>query len=95
MQPLKKSSPVAPELKDKIIAAGKRVLRIESESVADLMDRIDSTFVDVVSLLDDCPGHLVVLGIGKSGLVGTENRRDLLQHRPVGGIPSRGGGQSW
>ena len=39
MQPLKKSSPVAPELKDKIIGAGKRVLRIESESVADLMDR--------------------------------------------------------
>ncbi len=70
MQPLKKSSPVAPELKDKIIAAGKRVLRIESESVADLIDRIDSNFVDVVSLLDDCPGHLVVLGIGKSGLVG-------------------------
>jgi arabinose-5-phosphate isomerase len=70
MQPLKKSSNVSPELKDKIIAAGKRVLRIESESVSDLMDRVDSTFVDVVSLLDDCPGHLVVLGIGKSGLVG-------------------------
>jgi len=67
MQPLKKS---LPELKNKIIEAGKRVLRIESESVADLIDRIDQTFVDVVSLLDECPGHLVVLGIGKSGLVG-------------------------
>ena len=70
MQPLKKSSSVPPELKDKIIEAGKRVLRIESESVSDLMSRIDQTFVDVVSLLDDCPGHLVVMGIGKSGLVG-------------------------
>ena len=67
MQPLKKSSP---ELTNKIIEAGKRVLRIESESVADLIGRIDQTFVDVVSLLDECPGHLVVLGIGKSGLVG-------------------------
>jgi len=70
MQPLKKFSPVAPELQQKIIDAGKRVLRIESESVADLIDRIDQTFVDVVSLLDACPGHMVVMGIGKSGLVG-------------------------
>ena len=70
MQPLKKSSPISPELKNKIIEAGKRVLRIESESVADLMDRIDSTFVDVVALIDACPGQLVVMGIGKSGLVG-------------------------
>lgn len=70
MQPLKKTSPISRELKEKIIEAGKRVLRIESESVADLIDRVDQTFVDVVSLLDDCPGHLVVLGIGKSGLVG-------------------------
>ncbi|NIQ03015.1 MAG: KpsF/GutQ family sugar-phosphate isomerase [Nitrospinaceae bacterium] len=70
MQPLKKSSAISPELQAKIIEAGKRVLRIESESISDLIPRIDQTFVDVVALLDDCPGHLVVMGIGKSGLVG-------------------------
>lgn len=53
-----------------IIDAARRVLRIESESVAGLIDRIDDTFAEVVKLLDQNRGHTIITGVGKSGLIG-------------------------
>lgn len=55
---------------DGIIASAKRVLTIESEAIAALVQRLDNTFVQVVNLLNECKGHVVVTGIGKSGLIG-------------------------
>ncbi len=52
-----------------IIATAQRVLSIESQAVAGLESRIDSQFVEVVRHLDQC-NHLVVTGVGKSGLIG-------------------------
>lgn len=53
-----------------IIDSAKRVLKIESEAVAALIDRINGNFVRVVEELIACQGRVVVTGMGKSGLIG-------------------------
>jgi arabinose-5-phosphate isomerase len=52
------------------IETAKRVLRIESEAIADLVARVDSRFDDAVELLFACQGRIVIAGLGKSGLIG-------------------------
>ncbi len=53
----------------RIIDRGREVLRIESESVASLAERLDATFAEAVRLIDSISGRVVVTGIGKSGNV--------------------------
>jgi arabinose-5-phosphate isomerase len=49
---------------------GKRVLRVEAQSILDLAERIDKNFSQAVELLYHCKGRVVLMGMGKSGLVG-------------------------
>lgn len=53
-----------------IIEEAKRVLRVEAQSLLDLAERIDENFSQAVGLLYRCKGKVVVMGMGKSGLVG-------------------------
>jgi arabinose-5-phosphate isomerase len=48
----------------------KRVLKIEADAVAALIDRVDERFVQAVTLILNCKGRVVVTGMGKSGLIG-------------------------
>ncbi len=48
----------------------KRVLRIEAEAIAALINRIDDRFEQAVNMILDCEGRVVVTGMGKSGLIG-------------------------
>jgi len=48
----------------------KKVLRIEAEAVAALIDRIDDNFDQAVEMILNCEGRVVVTGMGKSGLIG-------------------------
>ena len=57
------------EADSRIIDRGREVLRIESESVASLSERLDATFAEAVRLIDSISGRVVVTGIGKSGNV--------------------------
>jgi arabinose-5-phosphate isomerase len=52
------------------LETAKRVLRVESEAIASLIDRLDARFEKAVELLHACKGRVVVTGLGKSGLVG-------------------------
>jgi arabinose-5-phosphate isomerase len=52
------------------LETAKRVLRVESEAIASLIDRLDARFESAVELLHSCKGRVVVTGLGKSGLVG-------------------------
>lgn len=45
----------------------RRVLRIESDAICALIDRLDSRFLGAVELILACNGRIVVSGIGKSG----------------------------
>jgi len=70
MDQVKASTQNASEKTESLIARAKRVLQVESESVAGLIDRIDDGFAQVVHALNQCQGHVVVTGMGKSGLIG-------------------------
>ncbi len=52
------------------LVIAKRVLRIEAEAIAGLIDRLDERFEKAVELLYACKGRVVVTGLGKSGLIG-------------------------
>ena len=45
------------------------VLRIESDGILSMIERLDESFVCAVELLRDCHGKVVVTGLGKSGLI--------------------------
>jgi arabinose-5-phosphate isomerase len=53
-----------------IVKEAKRVLNVEAQSILDLIERIDENFSRAVELLYDCRGKVVLMGMGKSGLVG-------------------------
>tara|TARA_B100001250_G_scaffold159127_2_gene136669 strand:- start:798 stop:1775 length:978 start_codon:yes stop_codon:yes gene_type:complete len=48
----------------------RNVIKIESETVNQLSDRIDDNFVEAVIKLFSCRGRVIVIGIGKSGHIG-------------------------
>jgi arabinose-5-phosphate isomerase len=48
----------------------KRVLRIEADAVAALIDRVDEQFEQAIKIILKCRGRVVVTGMGKSGLIG-------------------------
>jgi arabinose-5-phosphate isomerase len=52
------------------LATAKRVLRIEAEAIAGMIERLDERFEKAVELLYQCKGRVVVTGLGKSGLIG-------------------------
>jgi arabinose-5-phosphate isomerase len=48
----------------------REVLKIEAESILQLIDRIDDRFVKAVDIIYQSKGRVIVTGIGKSGLIG-------------------------
>jgi arabinose-5-phosphate isomerase len=52
-----------------VVEKAKRVLRIEAQSILDLAERVDETFLQAIDLLIHCRGKVVLMGMGKSGLV--------------------------
>ena len=55
---------------DKLETLARQVLAIEAAAITQLATRIDDRFVRACRLMLNCPGRIVVLGIGKSGHVG-------------------------
>lgn len=45
------------------------VLRIESDGILSMIERLDESFIRAIELLRDCRGKVVVTGLGKSGLI--------------------------
>lgn len=62
-------------MKDKLTAElstidrAKEVLRIEADSILELIDRIGRNFSIAVEMLYQCKGRVVVTGIGKPGII--------------------------
>jgi KpsF/GutQ family protein len=48
----------------------RNVMKIESDTVKTLSDRVDDKFVEAVMILFSCKGRVIVIGIGKSGHIG-------------------------
>jgi arabinose-5-phosphate isomerase len=52
------------------LEAGRRVLALEAEALAQLARMLDASFTRALDLLAATTGRVVVSGMGKSGLVG-------------------------
>ena len=63
---------LAPLSDQAILAMAGRVLHIESAAVSAAAKHLDDNFVAACRTLLDCPGHVVVTGIGKSGHIGAK-----------------------
>ncbi|HEY5599892.1 MAG TPA: KpsF/GutQ family sugar-phosphate isomerase [Candidatus Manganitrophaceae bacterium] len=53
-----------------ILDEGKRVLKVEAAAISELIQKLDHRFVEAVELCHACRGRIVVIGMGKSGLIG-------------------------
>ena len=53
-----------------IIQKAVEVLKIEADGITKLAQRIDGNFSEMVVLICDSSGRLIIGGIGKSGIVG-------------------------
>jgi arabinose-5-phosphate isomerase len=52
------------------IQRAQEVLRIEAESILNLIDKVDENFSKAVDTICNSKGRVIVTGIGKSGLIG-------------------------
>jgi len=52
-----------------VINQAKKVLAIEAEAIQTLLEKIDDNFTRAVDLLDQCRGKVIVIGMGKSGII--------------------------
>ena len=53
-----------------ILEVGRDVLRQEADTVRGLADRTGEDFVECCQVLSKCTGHIIVIGMGKSGHIG-------------------------
>ncbi|MDR2351428.1 MAG: KpsF/GutQ family sugar-phosphate isomerase [Endomicrobium sp.] len=67
-----------------IFKIAKATLESEAQAVKDQLEHLDSNFEEAVSIIKDCKGHVVVVGLGKSGLIG----RKISATMSSVGIPS-------
>jgi len=51
------------------IEEGRRVLRIEAQSILDIAERLNGGFHKAVEMMLECGGKVIVTGIGKSGQI--------------------------
>jgi len=51
------------------IAEARRVLEVEAAAILGLIDRLDQSFIDAVDTIRQCGGHVVTVGMGKSGII--------------------------
>ncbi len=52
------------------VKSGLRTIRIESDAVIALSQRLDQDFIKACDLILTCPGRIIVTGMGKSGHIG-------------------------
>jgi arabinose-5-phosphate isomerase len=57
------------EAENPALAEGRRVLEVEAAAISEVARRLDRDFTAVVELILESSGHVVTMGMGKSGLI--------------------------
>ena len=55
--------------KTNIIEFGKEAIKLQSESIRNLVELVDDNFETAINLILDSKGRVVVTGIGKSAII--------------------------
>jgi arabinose-5-phosphate isomerase len=59
----------APTTRDDAVALARSVLETEARAILGLIPQLDESFDRALDLLHHCTGHVIVTGMGKSGLI--------------------------
>ena len=59
-------------MSNSLLQSAKEVILTEAQSVFDLANRLDDSFVDSCKLIQNCAGKVVLIGMGKSGHIGNK-----------------------
>ena len=73
----------------------RETLSVESQALAQLSQRLDDEFSQVVDLILACEGRLVIGGIGKSGLIGKKMVATFASTGTPSFLPSPDRSLSW
>ncbi|HEC14073.1 MAG TPA: KpsF/GutQ family sugar-phosphate isomerase [Acidiferrobacteraceae bacterium] len=57
---------------ESLLELGRSVINLEAEAVAQLTQRMDNQFALVCRMMLDCAGRVIVVGMGKSGHIGSK-----------------------
>lgn len=71
---------------DELLLAARECLQSEIEAMTALKCRIDPAFLRAVRLILDCPGKVLVCGVGKSGLIGRKISATLSSTGTISGF---------
>jgi arabinose-5-phosphate isomerase len=55
-----------------ILQVAKQVVEVEKNALTKLHDQIGSEFLQAIELIHNCEGHVIVIGMGKSGHIGNK-----------------------
>src|SRR3990167_6548973 len=55
---------------EKICQLARTVIETEAKVISNLLNRIDQNFINSCRYLYECTGHIIVIGMGKSGHIG-------------------------
>lgn len=58
--------------KNQILKIAKQVVQIETTALNKLQEQISDQFVKAIEILLNCKGHVIVIGMGKSGHIGNK-----------------------
>ena len=59
----------APSTRDDAVALARSVLETEARAILGLVPQLGASFDRALDLLHDCTGHVIVTGMGKSGII--------------------------
>ncbi len=57
---------------ESLIVRGQKVIELEAEAIKNLSSRISHSFVDASKAILSCKGRVIVIGMGKSGHIGSK-----------------------
>ena len=55
-----------------ILQVAKKVVEVEKNALTKLHDQIGHEFIQAIELIHNCKGHVIVIGMGKSGHIGNK-----------------------
>ena len=58
-----------------ILEFGKEVIKLQSESVSNLINLLDDNFEKAIDIIIESKGRVVVTGIGKSAIIANKIKR--------------------
>lgn len=55
---------------EQMLEQARNTLQMEADAILELVHRVDEHFSAAVAMILDCPGRVVITGMGKSGIIG-------------------------